>query len=550
MLSPVGYEELCLRTTWRSLAGRIADAGIGCLRFDYPGTGDALDPEVEPDGLEDWRRSVGLAADLLRSLTGARRIVVIGQGLGATHSRPHGPRISEPIEGCVMMAPVSNGRRYLRELSIWSRMVTDRIGIGPDPDDATGCAVAGFALPPERAAAIRTLDLATIAAPPASNVLLVERLGHGGDDVLARRLADLGAAVTRRPYAGYDALTMDPTAAVPPRETIEAVVRWIASRAAAAPTAAPGPAPRRGPTALALRNRDACERPLRFGPGGRLFGVLCEPAASRAETALVLVNAGRDYHIGWGRVTVDQARAFAKLGIASLRFDAGGIGDSPLADDGPDEVLYSQAQIEDVRAAVDLVEAQGYRDIVVVGRCSGAHAAFNAAVTDARVGRVVLVNIERFLWDRDENIAEALRYGHRSLGDFGATLKSRDGLKRLLTGRLRIRAAGFHLAYRFAKAAALAIAPWTGTLTKQGRFFREVHRRLAVLSGRGVKVALVFAEGDLGLAEFRRYFGSGGRRLAHHPGLSVRLVADADHNFTHAEARARLFEVLVAALAP
>ena len=547
MLSAIGYEELCLRTTWRSLAGRIADAGLGCLRFDYPGTGDALDPEADPQGLADWRRTLDLAVDLVRSATGARRLVLIGQGLGGALAAAWA-RDLDAVEGCVLMAPVSNGRRYLRELSIWSRIVTDRIGIGPDPDDATRCGVAGFILPAARIAAIRDLDLAALDMAPARNMLLVERPGHAGDEALANHLGALGAAVTRLPYGGYETLTMDPTAAVPPADTLAAVVRWTTALAAAGSAAS---AERHHtPIASPLRRAGLVERPLRFGPGGRLFGVLCEPDRARAETVLVLVNAGRDYHIGWGRVTVDQARAFAKRGIASFRFDAGGIGDSPPSADGPAEILYSQAQIDDVRAAVDLVEAAGYRDIVVVGRCSGAHAAFNAAVTDARVGRVVLVNIERFLWDPDENIAEALRYGHRSLGNFGATLKSRDGLKRLLTGRMRVRAAGLHLAYRFAKAASLRLAPVVGPITKQGRFFREVHRRLGVLAARGAKVALIFAEGDLGLHEFHRYFDPGGRRLGRHPGLSFRLVEDADHNFTHAGARSRLLDVMVAALGP
>ena len=81
-----------------------------------------------------------------------------------------------------------------------------------------------------------------------------------------------------------------------------------------------------------------------------------------------------------------------------------------------------------------------------------------------------------------------------------------------------------------------------------GRGGGEVHRRLAVLGGRGVAVSLVFARGDLGLAEFHRYFGRGGRRLERHVGLSFHLVEKADHNFTHAGARRRLLDVLVAAL--
>jgi hypothetical protein len=42
-LSPWGFEEMCTRKLWRLLAERIAAHGVASLRFDYPGTGDALD---------------------------------------------------------------------------------------------------------------------------------------------------------------------------------------------------------------------------------------------------------------------------------------------------------------------------------------------------------------------------------------------------------------------------------------------------------------------------------------------------------------------------
>lgn len=82
MLSAIGFEEMCVRSTWRTLATRISEAGMPCLRFDYPGVGDALDPERAPDGIEDWKEAVRTAARQLREMTGVEEIALVGQGLG------------------------------------------------------------------------------------------------------------------------------------------------------------------------------------------------------------------------------------------------------------------------------------------------------------------------------------------------------------------------------------------------------------------------------------------------------------------------------------
>lgn len=265
---------------------------------------------------------------------------------------------------------------------------------------------------------------------------------------------------------------------------------------------------------------------------------------------MLFVNAGRDYHIGWARVSVNQARAFAARGIASLRFDASGIGDSPAAADGPEEILYSQAQIDDVRLAIDALAGLGFQAPILIGRCSGAYAAFNAAVADARIRRLVIVNNERFVWDPDESVEDAIRYSHRSAGDLGATLARKDGLRRLLTGKLRVGPAGRYLLYRYRKKLSVRLAPVLGRLTKHGRLHHECHRRFAVLAGRKVELSLIYAEGDVGLAELQTYFGEAGKGLAAYPNASLTMLPDADHNFTHLAAGRRLLDALVRIVAP
>ena len=248
--------------------------------------------------------------------------------------------------------------------------------------------------------------------------------------------------------------------------------------------------------------------------------------------------------------SVGQARAFAKRGIASLRFDASSVGDSGVAADGSEEILYSQAQIDDVRLAIDAVQERGFDAPILIGRCSGAYAAFHAAVQDERVRRLVIVNNERFVWDPDESVEDAIRYSHRSAGDLGATLARKDGLRRLLTGKLRVGPAGRYLIYRYRKRLSVKLAPVLGRLTKHGRLHHQCHRHFAALAARRVALSLVYAEGDVGLAELGTYFGEGGERLADYPNATLSMIPDADHNFTHLAAGRRLLDTLLRIVAP
>ncbi|CAN7706179.1 alpha/beta fold hydrolase [Bosea sp. LjRoot237] len=549
MLGAVGYEELCLRATWRSLAQALSDKDIACLRFDYPGQGDAQEA-ADPQGLDDWFETVRAAAELLRRASGCERLVLLGQGLGGTLALKLAEDLA-PIAATVLMAPVGNGKRYLRELAAWTRIVSDRIGIGTDPDDDTRCAVAGLRIAPGRLPAIATLGTTALQQAPSEQVLLLSRSGHGGDAALAETLAGLGAVVTQRVYEGYETLTTDPTAARPPKATIAGIVDWIAERAKATLAAPAGiKAPQLPGPAEGVLGDGFIERPIRFGPDGRLFGVLCEPLGPAAREPIVFVNAGRDYHIGWARVSVNQARAFAQRGIASLRFDASSVGDSGTAAGGPAEILYSQAQIDDVRLAIDAMQARGFDAPVLIGRCSGAYAAFHAAVVDARIRRLVIVNNERFVWDPDESVEDAIRYAHRSAGDLGATLARKDGLRRLLTGKLRVGPAGRYLIYRYRKRLSVKLAPLLGRLTKHGRLHHQCHRHFAVLAERKVALSLLYADGDVGLAELQTYFGEAGKGLAAYPNASLTMIPDADHNFTHLAAGRRLLDALLRIVAP
>src|SRR5665213_827878 len=116
LCSPWGYEALCIRRAWRMLGDSLAAAGFPTLRFDYPGTGDSLGEAEDSASLETLKASIRRAAEELRALTRARRIVLVGQGLGASLAAELAPELE--AAGLALLAPAVRGREYLRELSV------------------------------------------------------------------------------------------------------------------------------------------------------------------------------------------------------------------------------------------------------------------------------------------------------------------------------------------------------------------------------------------------------------------------------------------------
>jgi pimeloyl-ACP methyl ester carboxylesterase len=135
------------------------------------------------------------------------------------------------------------------------------------------------------------------------------------------------------------------------------------------------------------------ERILAFGETGALSGVLAEPAAPAAGApAALLFNAGIVHRIGAHRLNVKLARALAAAGVASLRFDLSGLGDSAAAPPGRG---FEAQTLEDIRRAGDaLAAASGRADarLVSIGMCSGADNSYRAALADERICGLVLLD--------------------------------------------------------------------------------------------------------------------------------------------------------------
>jgi pimeloyl-ACP methyl ester carboxylesterase len=524
LCSPWGFEELCMRRGWRMLAARCADAGFPTLRFDYPGTGDSLG-DHPPADLAALVAATVEAGGALRGHAGVRRLVLIGQGFGAMVASLAAAELG--AEGIALLAPPARGREHLRELRIWGAMVAEAMHL------TAPCApgeVAGFSLPDALAASITTFDLADLQAAPARSFVAL-RPGRAAEARAAARLRDLGSNVTEAEYAGYEAALGNPTAARPPLALFDGLAKWLTQSFAteAQPSAVtPWSAP------ASLHGPGFREQMVGLEPGG-LAGVLCEPAGPRRGATVLMLNAGGDPHTGWARANVDQARALAQAGVASLRLDVSDVGDAAGRLSAEPVKLYHEQPVQDAVAAVDWLEARGLGPVLVTGRCSGAYTAFAAALRDRRITEVVLVNQRRFIWHDDGEVEAAVdKVAHYQR-------QARNPLKlltRWIRGELDLEAA-------LARLGPAAVAAFNGLLHGHGRRLAQENRAaLRSLQRRGVRLNLLYARGGEAHADLKALFGPSLGGLRAYENLHLNWLEGADHSLTPPAARAALLELL------
>lgn len=542
-VSPWGLEEMCMRKFWRVVADALADQGIASLRFDYPGTGDALDRDDHAGGLSSWEDCVVEAAQVLRRRSGCRDVIVVSQGLGSALA----VRVAERIEGLAAiacLAPVTSGRAFLREMQIWARMVDEGLGVPEDHRLRDGVGIAGLRMPDEIAADLRKLSLSGLTHRPAPRALVVKRADRPADTEFSAQLTAMGVDVREADYTGYDEFISNPAISTMPDDIRKVVLEWIGSVAAALPVEAPLPVERHASDA-SLLGPDFRETPVNFGDGGRLYGMLCEPLGPRSGATVLILGTAYDRHSGWGRASVIMARDLAAAGVASLRFDGANIGDSPPVPGVPDQVLYQDSQIDDVRAALDFLARRDLTPVVVSGRCSGGYLTFKSAVADQRVSGAIAVNPFVFHWQQGRDIDESLRYMPRSLDVYREKMFQPETFRRLLQGRVDVKRAIANMGRAFWRRVARKATPILQMLPGSGGEYAEVRKSFQSLAERKMPLYLLYSENDVGFEHFAEHFGPKGQGLRRYPNVRLSIVPEADHNFTPAPARRAYLNALI-----
>ena len=538
--SPFGHEDRAAHRGLRQLAIVAAEAGIAALRFDHLGTGDSAGADTEHDHPSAWVRSVHAAIDALRERSGVTRICLLGARLGALAAAL---AASERDDVCalVALAPVVRGRGFLREAMLRSAQA---------PVDAhVDFELAGDVLSARARAELETIDLLDLPRPPAADVLLIDADSLHAGERWAVRLTGQGVVTEVFASAALGDLLEGLGNGGVPHALVARIGTWVRERAkpirmalAMAPTPRTAPTPAPTQNAPTLRLGPVRESPLTLHAGATpLFAILSEPVSGPVRRTVLLLNAGSARRVGPSRIHVEWARRWAEAGIAVLRLDLPGLGDSAVQPGETEGEVYAIETGRAVNAAVAMLRARfGAVDCQLTGICSGAYHAYRAALAGADVQSLVLINQAAYHWHggmRLSRPALVLR--------LAGVLKERDRLGAFPARGTTMRRALHHLKWRALWAGATA---W-GAVRDAARaarlpMARDVGAALLAIARRGVAIHVVVGDDDGAGRLLRLHARRAVAALQRRGALELDVIADADHIFMSRGSRARLRAVL------
>jgi len=558
LCNPFGQEAIMTHRGWRFLATQLAANGMPALRFDYHGTGDSDGLESDPARLQAWTHSVVAAVRTLRARTGVSRVALCGIRLGALLAALATQALeADAIDALVLLAPVVRGRDHLRELRALQSTARSSPADQLDPAETeTFMTVVGNRIYRDAIDAIHACDLGQpgqLRQRPAARMLILSASALDGATRLAEAAGALGCAVTRAPFGEYETYVSYPELNDLPWQAFRRVTAWLADvPEAAVRVPATARASRLAPDdAPVLHGGDFVERRMHYAADG-LFGILCEPpTAARGDGApvVLIVNTGAGHHVGDARMGVLCARHLARRGIASLRMDLGGIGDSvSLALPRYSFQPYSSALRHDVTAAAAWLAGQGFGRVALFGICSGAYVGLHAATESEHVAGALLVNLQRFIWPEGLPIQDVVqqRPGPRQAATRVYLAAALDTQKwvRVLRGDAEIASIARELGRRVLARLGTRARNLAAWITRADTPVRQVHRLIRRLDDRRVPVWLVFGGYDPGLAELATHFGAGGRGLRRYRHVKLAMSDEIDHALRSYAAREALFAML------
>ena len=519
---PFGDEGLKTARVWRNLAVSLAERGMATLRFDLPGTGNSAGEATEPGRVEAWRAAIRDCARWLADRHDGR-VILLGHRFGALMALD-AIASGVPAERLVLLDPPATGAALVRHLRARARME----GFGPPPEGPDYIQAGGV---PLSAATLHDLAAlpARVTGPDLPPALLVLNDSVTTPNPWPDQLRAGGSIVETMPFEGFDEFVRrDAFRAKKPVVVLDRVIDFLleaggmddAKQASALPA---------DPT---LHLDGLTETPIAFGPENGMFGILCRPRMPVDDTpAMLLPTTGVDPCSGLSRMWTDLARQLARRGITSLRFDMTGVGESQgsfISD--PMTASYHPDRIVDLGYAVDALAARSFGHVTVVGYCSGAYAAWHAAVTDKRIdgllaGNLVYLNLQTMLAD------DVLRLQPGS---------SRLGLRRGPIARWLPTSGLSALRELDNRVRSVTPRPIRHFLRGWEADQKQTRRHVRALTARGCAVRMVMAEGDHGHVRLRRAFGERPRLPK---GVELTVIPDTDHQFSDRRHRAQFLEL-------
>ncbi|MGD0854016.1 MAG: alpha/beta fold hydrolase [Acidimicrobiales bacterium] len=509
---PIGSEGRVARRTFRTLATTLGAEGYSVLRFDHLGTGDSGGSLEDEDLLTLWTDQIASGVDYLRAL-GCPEVSALGMRLGATILGAAAGRHPLNLKSMVLWDPCVTGRTYLRERAIIEATRPQYAIIDPSNPNAAS----EFVFSDKTKEKISSLSILDATSEQlADRVLIIMRDDRVTPSALAKQFDSLAVAWETTSEQSALIEKQLPTSELP-NETIARISDWLqTTETSLSPlvtpdlvvTATVGGGDGRAPVR---------EHLVSLGPLG-LFGVVSEPLHAHSGPLMVMVNGMNEDHWGPSRLWVDLSRKWASEGFRCVRFDSAAQGESGWPEDALTKPEAQGARVVDICDVVRALCPEDPSYAVLVGLCSGAQQALDAAL-ELKARGICSVNPQ---------VGRAIvQYGFR-------LHRSNRSIVRSLGARLRTRFEGHRWIWKLVWQLSRVVLP--------NAFSFKVRRRLVA---NGTKMLLIASLSDVRpfpRVPILRSFDE--RRLVSSAMCQIHIVTGLDHDFMNIDARARAVAIV------
>jgi pimeloyl-ACP methyl ester carboxylesterase len=523
IVNDFGYPGMCAHWSLRHLAMQLASEGVPVLRIDLPGTGDS--PAMSGNRVEHWQVAVEDALAAMTAKEPELRVSLIGLRIGALLAL-NAARGNARVASLQLIQPFVSGQTYIE--------YADSAGAAKHASYSArfpgGRLLAEHYLSEieERTLAGLQADLSSVPAPVHVTGFTGDHSGEFAALAQARGIGlqhhtydDLRHWLVGAPYTRL------------PQCFPDIVQRMQCLLAGERPARMPILAARH-PEALYDEEAVACADT----DGSVQYGVLALPKETKTPGALaVFFGTAADRRTGLHGNSVIWARHLASAGVATLRFDATGFGDSaPRPGCGNNEMLV-EWNYTDAGPWLAQMRQRGFVRFGVLGLSSGGYNAFQCALREPGVAALLGLNTARFaVRSTVEEIASAQIGDSRSY--LTALLKPGTWL-RLLRGEVDVKRIGPALLRRLKGQLDVRIkmltARWSARRTDAGArtvLLGDVHAKMLSLLRAGVQVELWYSVGDVFFSEYEQEFGPQGAALRPEPNFQLRQLSGVDHSFS------------------
>ena len=536
LCDPIGSDRMNLHLAYRALALALAASGFPVLRVDYYGTGDSAGSARDAGQVGAWLQSLHDAADWLLRSSGRSKLGCFGALLGGTLATTFAASRSDVRSLALWGASVS-GSAFLREVRAFQAM-RSRSDAAPLPRDWQDGdqEASGFLLTRETVDAIAALEIDASACRSVRQAAVFARGRNTSEAAIVASFERAGIPVTPPPAAIVDIAHLEDERVYPPELLIEQLAAWWRAAHPANTGAMRGADRPELADRIVLRDRDGQEveeQWVRFGADAGLVGIVSRPTAKASGPGIVLVNGGVNHRPGINRNYTDWAREWAARGATVIRMDIRGLGDSVPERLEDVARLYRAKTRADVEAAVALLTTRyGVDEVACGGLCAGGFQAFAAALGDAKITALFLLNPLRLDPGHVARPGARPEFEYESLGHYARSLLRPSRWSRAWSRDEKLIPMARSVAARLVRQARGRVQRTVAELRGEAPPpATQLAERFLALGARGCRVLLVFDAAEPMRHRFAEALAHDRDRLEAIGCFQERLVEHADHIF-------------------